>query len=301
LHDQFVVNSVYRTGERGAIYKYLNPHLIAIATIEQAHNLLHVYLMDGVTGRVYLHQYHNNVEYGSGGISLLLYENKLLYSFYNKHSLLTEITSIDLWLSDPQNVPTKGRTPAEGYVVDDNPLENNVFSAFNAPLPFITSQAYNFGFVIDSLLCVTNTRYSVSNKWILAKLASGSIVQIDSKWLNTRRPITYEPTAANKEEQLIPYKKHIPFNNFMTLSHENTLNRVTRAISVGSPIESTSLFFAFGELDLFFSTIKPSKNFDTIPADFDYPMLALILSGVVIAIIVAKQMVQSKKINKEWK
>merc|ERR1712154_681797 len=52
-HDQFVVNSVYRTGERGAIYKYLNPHLIGIATIESSHNLLHIYLLDGVTGRVY--------------------------------------------------------------------------------------------------------------------------------------------------------------------------------------------------------------------------------------------------------
>merc|ERR1712154_2686 len=154
---------------------------------------------------------------------------------------------------------------------------------------------------MGKLLCVSNTRYSVSNKWILAKLSSGSIIQIDSKWLNTRRPINHESTAANKEEQLIPYKKNIPFNNLWTLSHSKILNRINNAISIGSPIESTSLFFAFGQLDLFYTTIKPSKNFDTIPQDFDYPMLALILSGVCIAIFVAKQMVQSKKIKKEWK
>ena len=183
----------------------------------------------------------------------------------------------------------------------ENPLADNAFSSFSAPLPYITSQAYNFGFVIDELLCVTNTRYSVSNKWIVAKLSSGSIIQIDAKMVNTRRPITHEPTPANKEEHLMPYKKNIPFTNLWTISEAATLKRVTRGISVGSPIESTSLFFAYGELDLFFRTINPAKNFDSIPADFDFLMLGLILSGVVVAIVVAKQMAQSKKIKKEWK
>ena len=107
-HDQLVVNSVYRTGERGAIFKYLNPHLIGVATVERAHSLMHIYLMDGVTGRVYLHQYHHNVEVEAGGISMLLYENKFMYSLFNTQTMLTEITSIDLWMSNPQDVPTKG-------------------------------------------------------------------------------------------------------------------------------------------------------------------------------------------------
>jgi len=300
-HDQLVVNSVYRTGERGAIYKYLNPHLIGVATVEPAHKLLHIYLMDGVTGRVYLHQYHHNVEATSGGISMLLYDNKFMYSLFNTQTMLTEITSIDLWMSNPQDVPTKGRTPSEGYVVGDNPLDGNTFSSLNAPLPYITSQSYNFGFVIDELLCVTNTKYSVSNKWIIAKLSSGSIIQIDAKFVNTRRPITYEPTAANKEEHLMPYIKNIPFSNLWTISEAVTLKRIHHGVSVGSPIESTSLFFAYGGLDLFFRTINPAKNFDSIPADFDFLMLGMILTGVVVAIVVAKQMAQSKKINKEWK
>jgi len=300
-HDQLVVNSVYRTGERGAIYKYLNPHLIGVATVERAHGLLHVYLMDGVTGRVYLHQYHHYVDPAAGGISMLLFENKFMYSLFNTQTMLTEITSIDLWMSNPQDVPTKGRTPSEGYVVGDNPLKDNVFSAFSAPLPYITSQSYNFGFVIDELLCVTQTRYSVSNKWIVAKLSSGSLIQIDAKFVNTRRPMTYEPTQANKEEHLMPYKKNIPFSNLWTISEAATLGRIRKAISVGSPIESTSLFFAYGELDLFFRTINPAKNFDSIPADFDFLMLGLILSGVVVAIVVAKHMAQSKKVQKEWK
>eukprot|EP01084_Bolivina_argentea_P170684 295772_1 len=264
-HDQLVVNSVYRTGERGAIYKYLNPHLIGVATVNTVQDVLHVYLMDGITGRVYLHQYHHNVKRQSGHVSMLLYENKFVYSFWNAQSLTTEITSIDLWLSDPANVPTKGRTPSEGYIVEDNPLDDNVFSAFNAPLPYITSQAYTFGLAIRNLLCVSSTRYSVSNKWILATLSSGSVIQIDSKWLNTRRPVKNDATQANKEEQLIPYKKNIPFNNLWTLSHGNTLRRITKGISVGSPIESTSSVFAYGQLDLFYALFNPSRNFDTIP------------------------------------
>eukprot|EP01084_Bolivina_argentea_P320669 556430_1 len=234
-------------------------------------------------------------------ISLLLYENKFIYTFFNTQSLLTELQLIDLWQSNPSNIPIKSRTPAEGYIVNENPLLNNIFSSFNAKLPYITSQSYNFKYSIDKLLCISNTKYSVSNKWLIIKLSSGSIIQIDNKWLNTRRPINYEVTQANKEEQLIPYKKNIPFNNLWTLSHQNTLNRINYAISTGSPIESTSVVFAYGNLDLFYTTIKPSKNFDTIPPDFDYPMLALILSGVIIGIIVAKKMAQSKKTKKEWK
>jgi len=254
-----------------------------------------------VTGRVYLHQYHHNVDPAAGGISMLLFENKFMYSLFNTQTMLTEITSVDLWMSNPQDVPTKGRTPAEGYVVGDNPLKDNVFSAFSAPLPYITSQAYNFGFAIDELLCVTQTKYSVSNKWIVAKLSSGSLIQLDAKFVNTRRPLTFEPTQSNKEEQLMPYKKNIPFSNLWTISESATLKRITKGISVGSPIESTSLFFAYGDLDLFFRTINPAKNFDSIPADFDFLMLGLILSGVVVAIVVAKHMAQSKKVQKEWK
>eukprot|EP01084_Bolivina_argentea_P248795 416248_1 len=105
LHDQLIVNSVYRTGERGSIYKYLNPHLIGIATIEN-NNILHIYLIDSITGRIYFHQYHNNVDINSNinnHISLLLYENKFIYTFFNTQSLLTELQLIDLWQSNPSN------------------------------------------------------------------------------------------------------------------------------------------------------------------------------------------------------
>jgi hypothetical protein len=107
---QLIVNSIYRTGERGSLYKYLNPHLLAIASIEIMHDILHIYLLDGITGRVILHTYHDGCLAESVSVSLFLYENKFLYSFYNSQTLLTEVIVNDLWLTDPNSLPSKERT-----------------------------------------------------------------------------------------------------------------------------------------------------------------------------------------------
>lgn len=298
--NQMIINSIYQTGERGALYKYLNPHLFAIATVDD-HQLLHIYLLDGITGDILMHSFYEDCVSHSL-VSLLIYENKFLITYYNSQTMMSELIVHDLWITDPNVLPTKERSAAEGYLKPENPLKHTFSSIYNSSIsPFITSQVYNYPFIIQSLFTVTHTRYSVSNKWIIMQLQSGNIVKLDAAFVNTRRPISNEITAANKMEFLISYRKFLPFQSLWVLSEEhNMLNTVRGLVSVSTPIESTSLVFGYG-VDFFFRRISPSRNFDTIPNDFDYLMLFLILGGVIVAIFVAKKLAQRRKLSKEWK
>ncbi|ETO22708.1 hypothetical protein RFI_14487 [Reticulomyxa filosa] len=268
---------------------------------------LHVYLIDSVTGRVYTHDYHANA---AEPVSLLLYENKFVYSFWNTKTQLSEVLVADMWLNDPNDLNADGH----GYVVSSNPLgTENTFSSFNAPLPIITTQAYNYQYGIEKLLCVTNTKYSITNKWILIKLTSGSVVAIDGHFLNSRRPVVDElyvclfgclhviifiyvllpfySKEEHQEEKLRPYLQFLPFNTLTVVSHEYTLNRLKSVISVGSTIESTTLIFGSG-LDMFYRRLTPSDTFDRISDDFDFLVLFGMLVGIVVAIVVTKYMGQ---------
>ena len=165
----------YRTGSHASLYKYLNPHLIAIATLtglsknaqslfedsskdttnnnnninnnnnnnkNNNENMANIYLIDGITGRTYDHTYH---KHASLPISTVLYENRLIYSFWNTNDLMSEINILELWLNDYNDLPHNARAPAEGYYVTPNPLGiQNIFSSFNAPLPVITTRSYHF-------------------------------------------------------------------------------------------------------------------------------------------------------------
>ena len=78
--NQFIINSVYRTGEHGSLYKDLNAHLVSLASIEYKSNIniLHIYLFDSITGRLLLHHYHKNIDINKRIISMLLFSNKFI-------------------------------------------------------------------------------------------------------------------------------------------------------------------------------------------------------------------------------
>ena len=71
-------------------------------------------------------------------------------------------------------------------------------------------------------------------------------------------------------------------------------------ISTPSAVESTSLVLAYG-LDIFYVRCTPSKEFDMLAADFNYSLLILIISGLMVATFVAKQTVAQMVLRKAWK
>jgi hypothetical protein len=64
-------------------------------------------------------------------------------------------------------------------------------------------------------------------------------------------------------------------------------------------LESTSLVFAFG-LDMFLTRIAPSNTFDVLNENFNKVQLVFTVSGLLLAILITRPMVERKRLREKW-
>jgi hypothetical protein len=86
-------------GDRSTLYKYINPHLLAVATVQDSTNTVAVHLIDGITGRaIWTAQHVGEVEV-KDAVSVTLTENWLVYSFSEKglEGKQTKMISVELF------------------------------------------------------------------------------------------------------------------------------------------------------------------------------------------------------------
>lgn len=96
-------------GDRSVLYKYANPNLVAVASVDSAHTILSINFIDSVTGSIIYTAKH---ERASEPISLLHCENWVVvstliwvfkpfvyfqYSYWNEKSRRTELGVIELY------------------------------------------------------------------------------------------------------------------------------------------------------------------------------------------------------------
>ena len=86
-------------GDRSTLYKYLNPHLIAISTISPADSSIAIYVVDTVTGETICSASHQDEAITSAPVEVILSENWLVYSFAEKHGLgkMSRVVSVDFY------------------------------------------------------------------------------------------------------------------------------------------------------------------------------------------------------------
>ncbi|CAD5215657.1 unnamed protein product [Bursaphelenchus xylophilus] len=81
-------------GDRNVLYKYSNPNLIAILTVDRAHTTLTLYLVDVVTGEI-IHVAKHDRAYEP--VTLLHCENWVAYTYWNEKARRTEIGVVELY------------------------------------------------------------------------------------------------------------------------------------------------------------------------------------------------------------
>lgn len=119
--------------------------------------------------------------------------------------------------------------------------KNTHFSSYTAPLPVTLMQSYILptpvsllahtssarGITAKHLLCMPFLLFLISSTssslfspsysriyfffFSLVGLASDSVVSLDKRWADARRPLPQAVTAADKEENLIPYFPRLHF------------------------------------------------------------------------------------------
>ncbi|KAL4149129.1 hypothetical protein QTP88_003140 [Uroleucon formosanum] len=263
--------------DRSVLYKYINPNMVAILTLapDTTHkSVLTLHLLDAVSGIIIYSVVHKRA---SHPIHLVHSENWLLCSYYNDKTRRTEIASYELY--------------------DGNQLSNSSdFSSVGGSLipPIVEKQAYILPGFLQAMK-PTITEKGITSKHILMATTTGHLLEVPWAFLDPRRPLG-EP----KEEGAIPYIPELPMPSESMINYNKSLMRVDGIYTTPSSLESTCLVFVYG-LDLFYTRVAPSKTFDVLKEDFDYLVIIIVTTILLISAYVTKNLASQKALKQAWK
>ncbi|KAF9536853.1 hypothetical protein EC957_009519 [Mortierella hygrophila] len=285
-----VMSSLGRVlGDRGVIYKYQNPNYATVITANKTPKngmapYITVYLIDTVKGSILYQATHENVG-AEHKILATQFENNVVYTFWSEGETSTsakgfQAVSLELYESNLRNQRIKSDT----------------FSSFTAEKPHVIAQSFPFS-QAASAIGVTTTKAGISAKDILFGLSRHSIMAINQRYLDPRRP-TSAPTALEKEEMLIPYSP-IPDDARLFLSYNLEVANIKKIVTSPTLLESTTVVVAFGQ-DVFVTRHAASKTFDILNEDFSKSQLVLTIVALAAVLFVTKPMVVNKQLRELW-
>ncbi|KAF9920551.1 hypothetical protein FBU30_009610 [Linnemannia zychae] len=276
-------------GDRGVLYKYQNPNYATVITVNKKPKdgmapYITVYLIDVAKGSILYQATHENVG-TEHRVLAVQYENNVVYTFWSEGETSTsakgfQAVALELYESDVRNQRIKSDT----------------FSSFASEKPYVFAQSFPFAQTATAI-GVTRTKAGISAKDILFGLNRHSILAINHRFLDPRRP-TAAPTNMEKEEMLIPYSP-IPDDTRLYLSYNLEVANIKKIVTSPTLLESTSIVVAFGQ-DVFVTRDAPSKTFDILNEDFSKSQLMLTIVALVVVLVVTKPMVASKELKELW-
>ncbi|GBG64684.1 hypothetical protein CBR_g46226 [Chara braunii] len=172
-----------------------------------------------------------------------------------------------------------------------------VESSFLLPPLVVMQQSYYFLSTVKTI-AVTTTARGITAKQLLIATVSDQILSLDKRYFDPRRPLI--PTAADREEGLMPYTDTLPIPPQSHLTHGYQVMGIREIVTLPTRLESTCLVFAHG-IDLFFMRTAPSKMYDTLSEDFSYALLVITIVVLLIAILVTGLLSRSQELNNKWR
>ncbi|EWC44538.1 hypothetical protein DRE_06710 [Drechslerella stenobrocha 248] len=276
-------------GDRSVLYKYVNSHLALVIASTESSSTVYIYLLDSVSG-VVLHTSTQADVDTTRPVVATMAENWYVYSYYSKSTARgTHIVVTDLFASPAKNDPGRLMLPkASSY---DQPRSTS---------PYAMSQAFVFPHSI-SALATTTTRQGITTRAVLlAAPQLGSLLSINKRVLDPRRPVGRDPNNDEKEEGLFKYEPFLGVDHQRgSLSHSREVIGVKSVITTPSLLESTSVVVAWG-LDIFGTRTSPSEAFDILGRGFNKLTLILSVVAVGFGTLFMRPMVRKKQINQRW-
>ncbi|KAF9205015.1 hypothetical protein BGZ59_000726 [Podila verticillata] len=275
-------------GDRGVLYKYQNANYVTVITASagRAGSLpyMTVYLIDVVKGSILYQATHENIGWNQP-ILATQYENNVVYTFWSEGDSATsakgyQAVSLELYESKEENQRVKSDT----------------FSSFTSERPHVISQAFPFPYEATAI-GVTSTKAGISGKDILFGLSRQTVMSVNKRFLDPRRPMG-APSAAEKEEMLIPYGG-ISEDPRQFLSYHLEVAGIKKIVTAPTLLESTTVVVAFGQ-DVFVTRHAPSKTFDILNEDFSKSQLLLTIVTLVVLLFVTAPMMKNKMLKELW-
>lgn len=277
--------------DRNVLYKYLNPNVLLITALGTQDSTATFYILDAASGAVIHSATHTGVETDLP-IAATMSENWFAYS------LFSEISPLSHDVSDIDQQKLKGyQLVVSDLFESPNPNDRGVFKASSnyssiIPMtvdedgldstPHVLSQTFLTPGPISSI-SVTSTLQGITTRSLLCVLPdTNALVSISRAFVDPRRPVGRDATATELEEGLLRYNPILDFEPKWTLSHKRELISISKVVTSPSLLESTSLVFAFGDVDLFFTRIAPIGAFDLLGKGFSKIQLVLTVVGLAV-------------------
>ncbi|WKX94488.1 hypothetical protein Q1695_011623 [Nippostrongylus brasiliensis] len=262
--------------DRNVQYKYINPNLVAMATLDSEHQYLSLFLIDVVSGQM-IHS--ARLAKATAPVHLVHCEHWIAYSYWSEKGRRTEIGVLELYEGSEQT-------------------NKEVFDSL-APTrraPEILTQSYIYAQGIKAM-AVSETEKGLTTRSLLIALPLGGIHEVTRKLLDATRPL--ELTQEMREEMMIPYIPEIPIATEDMVNYNQTVHGVRGIKTAASGLESTSLMLAYGT-DVFFTRLHPSGTFDILKDDFDHVLISIVLFGLIAGSVISKKLARNNALSAAW-
>lgn len=277
IHDP--VASVGKAlGDRNVLYKYINSNILLIITSNSEDSKVTVNLLDSASGNILHTAMHWNIDV-TQTIEAVVSENWVAYSLFGDvmdpfqesresgHSTLRGFQLIvsELYLSRFYN--ERGHLDFRYNFSSIYP--NTISNGMSTYSPYVISQAYLIPGPI-SHLSTTSTLQGITPHSLLCFLPhQNALVSIPRMVLDPRRPVGRDPSPAELEEGLFKHKSILEFESKWVLSHKREILSLRGIITSPSLLESTSLIFSYGKVDVFGTRVAPIGGFDMLGKGFN--------------------------------
>ncbi|KAK1367756.1 ER membrane protein complex subunit 1 [Heracleum sosnowskyi] len=285
--------------DEDVMFKYISKNLLFVATVSPKatgeigsvtpeESCLVVYLIDTITGRIL----HRMTHHGSQGpVHAVLSENWVVYHYFNLRAHRYEMSVIEIY--DQSRADNKDVLK---LVFGKHNLTSPV-SSYSRPDVVTKSQSYFFTHSVKTI-AVTSTAKGITSRQLLVGTIGDQVLALDKRFLDPRRSIN--PTAAEKEEGIIPLTDSLPILPQSYVTHALKVENLRGIEVIPAKLESTTLIFAYG-VDLFFTRLAPSRTYDSLTEDFSYALLLITIVALVVAIFVTWILSERKELQEKWR
>ena len=291
-------------GDRNVLYKYLDPNILLITATGTRASTVAFYLLDAASGAVIYSTTHAGVDTDLP-IASTVSENWFAYSLFSEIISLSQddsgihrqrLEGYQLVVSEFYESPypnDRGSLKTSANYSSIRPAFTDEDGLYDAP--HVLTQNFLIPGPISSI-SVTSTLQGITTRSLLCALPnSNALASISRAFVDPRRPVGRDATATETEEGLFKYNPMLDFEPKWILSHKRELMSISKVITSPSLLESTSLVFAFGDVDLFFTRVSPIGAFDLLGNGFSKVQLVLTLVALAVGTTVTAPFVSLRK------
>ena len=276
-------------GDRNVLYKFLNPNLLLLTTVgvEKSKAIFHV--LDSTSGEILYAVEHSGVD-TSQPMASIVSENWFAYSIFSdaatsaKDGVATSdakghrLIVTELYESPIPN--DRGPLGSSQNFSSIYPVSSDDGATIG--IPHVVSQVYIIPGPI-SHMSVTSTLQGITPRSLLCALPSlDALIALPRGVIDPRRPVNRDPTPAELEEGLFKHSPVLDFEPKWILNHKRDLLSISGVITSPSLLESTSLVFAFGDVDIFATRVSPIGAFDMLGKGFSKLQLVATVAALAV-------------------